>query len=203
VGEILDLSHAGTKDRRKSVEPVFPSDKIRKYKFFGYDLEFKSYSLAGFYQDLNSILFPETNWQPWMDVKYKKRIYRIIYVCVLHFFSVELDSDLTYLERLQYMNNIIDALQTNKTLTIQCRQCRSASLLTKLGQELDKVRETAVIEGLLNESVYTEFIDTVLATFIEIRDVLQAEYELTRDPHFSIGAIQPSDLAIEFPDAYW
>ena len=203
VGEILDLSHAGSEDRRKSFDPVFPSDKTRKYKFFGYNLEFKSYSLAGFYQDLNSILFPETNWQPWTDLKYKKRIYRIIYVCVLHFFSVELDSDLTYLERLQYMNTIIDALQTNKTLTIQCRQCRSASLLTKLGQELDKVRETAVIEGLLNESVYTEFIDTVLATFIEIRDVLQEEYELTRDPHFSIGAIQPSDLAIEFPDAYW
>ena len=203
VGEILDLSHAGSEDRRKSFDPVFPSDKTRKYKFFGYDLEFKSYSLAGFYQDLNSILFPETNWQPWTDLKYKKRIYRIIYVCVLHFFSVELDSDLTYLERLQYMNTIIDALQTNKTLTIQCRQCRSASLLTKLGQELDKVKETAVIEGLLNESVYTEFIDTVLATFIEIRDVLQEEYELTRDPHFSIGAIQPSDLAIEYPDAYW
>ena len=116
---------------------------------------------------------------------------------------MELEADLTYLERLQYIDSIIDALQTNKTLTIQCRRCMSANLLGKLGKELDKVRETAGIDGLLNESVYTEFMDTILSTFIELRDMLQAEYELTRDPHFSIGAIQPSDLAVEFPAAYW
>lgn len=203
VGEIFDLSHAGDEDRRSSPNAVFPSAKLRQYQFFGYDLKFKSYSLLGFYNDLASILFPETSWQPWTDLKYQKRIYRIIYVSVLHFFSVELEADLTYLERLQYIDSIIDALQTNKTLTIQCRRCMSANLLGKLGKELDKVRETAGIDGLLNESVYTEFMDTILSTFIELRDMLQAEYELTRDPHFSIGAIQPSDLAVEFPAAYW
>ena len=100
---------------------------------------------------------------------------------------MDLNSDLTYLERLQYIDTIIERLQTNKTLTLQCPKCKSASLLTKLGQDVDKVRETAVIEGLLNESVYTEFIDTVLKTFIELKDLLQAEYELTETPIFQSG----------------
>ena len=203
VGEILDLSHAGSDDRRKSLGDVTPSAKRRPYKFFGYNVDFTSYSLQGFYSDLSPILFAETNWEPWTEVKYKKRIYRLIYVCVLHFFSVNLKENLTFLERLQYVDAFIEALQMNESPKFSCRQCSSDSLFEKFGEEMEQVRVKAMENGTIDSRFYGDFIDTTILILNEIREVLQAEYQLSRDPRFSVGSLYPLDLAIEFPGAYW
>jgi len=208
VGEILDLSHADSADRRKNPGNVIPSDKVRLYKFFGYNLEFHSYSLQGFFHDLNSILFSETDWQPWTEVKYLKRIYRLIYVCVLHFFSVDLETNLTFLERLGYMDDFINALHMNESPKFLCRKCISGSLLEKFGEEMDRVMEKAARSSARppkadNTSPYIEFLNSTVNILTEIRDALWAEYQLSRDPRFSVGSLHPSDLAVEFPAAYW
>ena len=203
VGEILDLSHAGTDDRRKRSDDVFPSNKLRLYNFFGYNLDFKSYSLQGFFDDLSSILFVETEWEPWAEVKYKKRIYRLIYVCVLHFFSVYVKNGPTFLKRLQYVDAFIEALQMNESPKFKCRQCSSGSLFEKFGEEMDQVMVCAEENGKIDSKAYSDFINTAISILIEVRDALYVEYQLSRDPRFSVGSLHPTDLAIEFPAVYW
>ena len=47
------------------------------YSFYDYNLNFISYSLAGMLDDVEVIIFDEVNYQPWEELKYKKRIYRV------------------------------------------------------------------------------------------------------------------------------
>ena len=201
-GEILDLSHAGSDDRRKKPGDVFPSDHIQLYNFFGYNLDFKSYSLQGFFDDLSPILFSETEWEPWTEVKYKKRIYRLIYVCVLHFFSVYVEGDLTFLERLQYVDGFIEALQMNESPKFRCHHCSQGNLLEKFGEKMEQVMVKAEENGTTESDFYRDFMKTTILILSQVRDALQAEYQLSRDPRFFVGSLYSSDLAIEFPSAY-
>ena len=202
AGVILDLSHAGADDRRKKPGDVFPSDHIQLYNFFGYNLDFKSYSLQGFFDDLSPILFSETEWEPWTEVKYKKRIYRLIYVCVLHFFSVYVEGDLTFLERLQYVDGFIEALQMNESPKFRCHHCSQGNLLEKFGEKMEQVMVKAEENGTTESDFYRDFMKTTILILSQVRDALQAEYQLSRDPRFFVGSLYSSDLAIEFPSAY-
>ena len=136
-------------------------------------------------------------------MKYQKRIYRLVYVCVLHFFSVDLETNLTFLERLGYMDDFINALHMNESPKFLCRKCISGSLLEKFGEEMDRVMEKAKTGRMLNTFPYIQFINSTIDILNEIRDALWSEYQLSRDPRFSVGSLHPSDLAIEFPAAYW
>ena len=136
-------------------------------------------------------------------MKYKKRIYRLIYVCVLHFFSVYLKDNLTFLERLGYVDEFIDALQMNESPKFRCRQCSSGSLFEKFGENMELVMVKAERSGKVDGGSYSDFMDTTMVILTEIRNALQAEYQLSRDPQFSVGSLHSSDLAIEFPAAYW
>ena len=65
-----------------------PCIKTSYYVFYNYETEFKqkTYSLEYVYYDLYRMLFKK-HFYPWLDKKYKKRIYRLFYLSHIDFFS--------------------------------------------------------------------------------------------------------------------
>ena len=58
---------------------------LRTYQ---YNLNILTYSHYGLISDLLSVLFNETNYQPWINSKYIKRLYRLIYIVVLSYLAL-------------------------------------------------------------------------------------------------------------------
>ena len=109
-GEILDLSHSGYNDIkvthtkvRFSRNPYYHTYQLRNYK-----LSFMSYSYIGLLDDIEYILFGQTNGMPWIAKKYMKRIIRYIYLYIFMYFS-----DLVALSlrvKVNHLNRIIKYL---------------------------------------------------------------------------------------------
>lgn len=88
-GEILDINHTYDNDRKKyKFKQPFNNNKyLKHYSFYDYNLDFISYSLDGMLDDVQVIIFDEVNYQPWNELKYKKRIYRVFVLYFLMFFN--------------------------------------------------------------------------------------------------------------------
>ena len=107
-GEILDLSHALSNDIRKQQKHVMPYLKNKyfdSFSFFNTDIDFMSYSFEGLIYDLKMIIFDENGYQPWKDVKYKKRIYRLLFLIIFYYFS-DISNKEKYVSYAQKQKNI-------------------------------------------------------------------------------------------------
>lgn len=100
AGELIDLSINCYNDY-KLKKFTSAEDEITKfyseYKFNNneYDISFNywSYNINSFIYDLHSMLFYEID-IPWNNKKYKKRIYRILFMCLIEIFALpKLDCD--------------------------------------------------------------------------------------------------------------
>jgi hypothetical protein len=91
-GEILDFSHADLTDRKKVKFQVDFSQNLylKECYFYEFNLRFMTYSHYGLISDLLEIIFTESNYQPWTTSKDTKRLFRLIYIVVLSYFSMPL-----------------------------------------------------------------------------------------------------------------
>ena len=133
ASEFFDLSHAGNRDRKKyktSISfkdnefitrfmlPVYLEDKVDKIgKIAPKIITYMGYTLYGHVEDIYSIIFSETDFRPWTDLKSNKRIDRILHAAFIEFFSEDTyggEEKLSYVERLDIMNNFIVSFQNDK-----------------------------------------------------------------------------------------
>ena len=128
-GEVLDLSHALTADRRKNSydKPIHQLEFLQQFSFINNDLKYLSYNLFGHYKDINSIIFAETSYEPWTDHKYEKRLARLILISILAFFQVK---GKTYKSKLKTVDNMISSI--------------------KSGEKLDNISDFVILNDLYN-----------------------------------------------------
>ena len=115
-GEVFDMSHAFEMDRKKDKylgdikhNPLFESHKI-----YAYDLKLLGYSALGFYKDTSKIIFYDVDHKPWVDVKYKKRIIRVVSIVVLSLFGNDQEnSNIPYLQKLRYLGDVINSVEND------------------------------------------------------------------------------------------
>ena len=109
--ELIDISIA--KNDYKSNELSY--NKVKKYTGIdkqNNEVTFYSYNNFGFLSDLLNIIIRETNYKPWIDVKYKKRLYR-----TLIFLLFTLLSDFSFDKgetRRSFVGNIFNCLINEK-----------------------------------------------------------------------------------------
>ena len=85
--EIIDISIPNKNDYKVNLNK---QKSITQYNYNNSnigELKFNSYSLIGFINDLMKILYLETNYIPWKETKYQKRIYRLILFIILYLYS--------------------------------------------------------------------------------------------------------------------
>lgn len=124
-GEVLDFSHASLNDRKrvKYTVPFYRNIYFANYKLYQYNISFMTYSHYGVIIDLLEILFIENNFQPWLNHKYKKRLYRLIYMIVLSYMSMPKsinDFGVNYriAEKQLYHNKIVELKQLLKMIKL-------------------------------------------------------------------------------------
>lgn len=106
TGEVVDISSKFKDDRKKKGNPIFLADKfsdakdLKLYSFIDSDLKFKSYTINGFVHDSNEMLFMDTNFVPWKDKKWGKRLSRLILLVFLLYFR---ESNINYQVKLDTM----------------------------------------------------------------------------------------------------
>lgn len=90
-GEFIDLSF-GLKYEKPSLTkyPIVNCNIFSKYCKYTMDnqpsMKFYSYTIKGLRDDLQQMLFIQHKYEPWKDVKYNKRLYRILLISILGFF---------------------------------------------------------------------------------------------------------------------
>ena len=178
-GEILDLSHALRNDRKKK---AISGDKYIELSFIKYDISFNSYSFEELIEDQKRIVFDETGFKPWLELKYKKRLYRIIYLYVLYFFSNKYRSeDTTYIQKLKIIKYLIQTIRQHR----QTGYFNSA-LIGKLHSMLMSV-DTIDVN-------YKEYNETLIGILETIYNVLSTNYYMSREPKLTLNYINSDSL---------
>lgn len=109
--ELIDISFP------KIVNPLtYQHHKRDNYLLYNYNtrigtLQFYGFSLSGFIHDLYYILYQITDYQPWANNKYEKRLYRFLLFCVYKIYQM---TD-KYEERFTLILNLKDILITKDT----------------------------------------------------------------------------------------
>ena len=113
-GEVFDMSHAFEMDRKKDkyLGDIKHNPLFETHKIYAYNLKLLGYSELGFYKDTSKIIFYDVDHVPWLDVKYKKRIIRIVSIAVLSLFGTDQEkSNIPYLQKLRYLGDVINAVE--------------------------------------------------------------------------------------------
>jgi len=195
-GEVFDMSHAFEMDRKKDKylgdikhNPLFESHKI-----YAYDLKLLGYSALGFYKDTSKIIFYDVDHKPWLDVKYKKRIIRIVSIVVLSLFGPDQEnSNMPYLQKLRYLGDVINSVENDFKKW-------SKLPFNELGCFQIELYNTYIKNG--KDSKYKEFKETVLEILNEFYNVLRINYSISRNPKIYYGKIKLTDLNTTYPDLY-
>nr|QFG74769.1 MAG: hypothetical protein [Megaviridae environmental sample] len=92
----------------------------------GQMLKFRSYNVEGFILDLYKILYEQTKSQPWTDVKYKKRLYRLVFFLLVYI--LELNKKNTS----GIIDNIRNILTTGTVLETAMSNIKTDKILNNL-----------------------------------------------------------------------
>lgn len=194
-GEILDLSHALTNDIRKQQKHVFPYLKnpyFDSFSFFNTDIDFMSYSFEGLIYDLKMIIFDENGHQPWKDVKYKKRIYRLLFLIIFYYFS-DISNKENYVSYAQKQINI------KKFMTLVVSNYSSDrdfsfgnKLLDKIKSDLRKTYTNALKSK--NDYDYNQFQFTLLSVLKKIYIIFYLERRLNHQKELSFNSLNENFL---------
>ncbi len=169
-GEILDLNHTYKEDRKKYKfkKPFNNNQYLTTYIIPKYNISFYSYSLIGMLDDLDVIIFDEVNYKPWDEVKYKKRLYRVLVLTFLMYFNKQDGS--SYQFKLNQISQFIKNLQIDQFNTkLKNKQLKSLqSKLHKTYQKRDENREKYIeykkrLMIILND-LYKVFVNQYLTT---------------------------------------
>lgn len=196
LGEILDLSHAYLADRKKNKFNIdFNQNQyFQKYSFLHYDLDFYSYSVIGLIADLDSIIFDETHYQPWNDIKYAKRLKRILYLYIFYLFSNEINDkynskvmDLQLL--VQLCSNDFSHFDRNK-FTIK------SNIFDRLIVSLYKTSNNK------KQPQYKQYKIDLMECLDNLLLIFNAQKTASKQFQLNIGYLSNQILNIEFPSLY-
>ena len=124
AGEVFDLSHAGARDQVKKHKTSIPYDNneyIDDFSILGFkwpyddkQIRYLGYSLYGHVKDMEDIIFNQKDYKPWDDIKYGKRINRILHCLFVDLFLGSNYKGVTYYDRLDVVNKFISNFKNNK-----------------------------------------------------------------------------------------
>lgn len=193
LGEILDLSHAYNDDRKKPKFRQFNrNSNFKQYDFLNYDLSFMSYSIEGLILDLDSIIFTETKNKPWLDLKYHKRLKRLIYLYLFYFFSNQIK--LSDQEKLTDLETLIKLVKNDGTI--------KTDFITKDKLFLRLVQLLLDTSKHKLQKEYKEYKETTLELLENINMVFKAQKSSTKEFNMGIGYLSNTILTIDFPSIY-
>lgn len=201
-GEILDLSCAYKSDRKagKFINSFSNNQNLLKFSFINYDLNYFSYSIWGHIHDTISMLFVEPDHQPWAAGKPDKRIYRLLYLTILYFFTCHYSVlgnsrvRLTYGKKIRYIKKLINMIQED----FPSRSKFKIDILELLRYHF---REVSYYKHM-SPKEYKSFKAKVLDLFNDLVMVIQTEYNITRNQELTIGPVDSGVLTISDPSLY-
>ena len=123
--ELLDVSHSFhvTASKEQMHEKYHVNLKRYSISFNNYKFEFFAQSLVGILKDYENVLFVDTNYEPWSDKKYTKRLRRWLWLCLIYTFA----SDFSYDSKLVMLFELKRAFELERSM----RPRRSSRKKTK------------------------------------------------------------------------
>jgi hypothetical protein len=123
-GEVFDLSHAGVRDSVKKDKTKYSyanNQYIEKFNILGFkfptnqiQINYLGYNIYGHYTDLEDIIFMQTDYRPWLDSKYEKRINRILHLVFIYLFQKKNYKELKFFNRLMISKRLISMIEEDK-----------------------------------------------------------------------------------------
>jgi hypothetical protein len=200
-GEILDLSHTHLNDARKpKYNTEIPRlDFLQRFQFMNNNLTYLSYSLKGHMSDISHILFIEQDFMPWNDIKYHKRIRRLIIIAVLLYFN---KPNISYTGKLAKILNIINYLDNPSSNSTTVDDDNLHKLLGNIVKSLRKGYKQAPI-------ACRGFHNTCKLEFEKLYTAFKAQWDLTRDQIIGydntktgIAGLHDTPLDLDHPNLY-
>ena len=200
MGEIVDLSHTykNTTKLKKLNQPFHKNRYLKTYTFLNYNLSFISYTFNGLIHDLDNILFEQSDYKPWIDIKYDKRLKRLLYLYIFYFFSTSVklfdDKKLTDLEKLinlckyDFKNTKLDKISkvffTDDKLFIQL---------------INTLYHTSKNN---NDTEYHNYKKITIDILENFKMVFESQKKSNKHLNLSVGYLNNNILNIDFPDIY-
>ena len=205
VGEILDLSHAWPHDRHNYMKKELLNENtyLKNYKLSNSDYEFISYSYKGFIVDLIDILFTETNFMPWEDIKYGKRLNRLIILTLFMYTQKDIIGDkynsfVSIIKLFDEIKELINDDFKNKDLIIQIENVDKCGVLLDVINNLKEIAK----KNVLDNKDYIDYKKNILNIFNKIICTLLQHWEKTREPFLTNSNIDTGILNIDFYHLY-
>lgn len=177
-GEILDLSHSYNEDRKKMKfkQPFNNNKYLDMYKITGFDINFYSYSLIGMLDDVDVIIFDEVNYKPWTETKFKKRLYRTLFLNSLMYFNKK-TPDLTYKQKLIKLQEFVKNLKKNK-FQVDFKNTQLNNMQLKLKKTYENKKG--------NEIEYEKYKTILFTIFDNLYRIFYSQYKKTRNQQLSL-----------------
>jgi hypothetical protein len=206
VGEILDLSHAWPHDRHNYMKEKLLNENtfLKNYKLSNSNYEFISYSYKGFITDLIDILFTETDFMPWKDIKYSKRLNRLIILTLFMYTQKDLIGDeyKSFVSRIKLFDDIKELINNdfnNNDLINQIEKVdNNCGVLSTV---IDNLKNIASKNNKQNDE-YKEYKENISNIFNKIICTLIQHWEKTREPFLTNSNIDTGILNIDFYHLY-
>ena len=194
-GEVVDISSAYADDRRKAKYAVNNSSNtyLKKYNFLNNNLSYISYSIDGHIADINTILFDETEYKPWTEEKYVKRLYRVVIMYIFQYFSMP---EPNYTDKLKMLDTIRTRVQksTNGTLaSLDVQDKKLQALYDRLARVVNKSNGAPELNGFLKE---------LSKIFDSMYKALQVQQRKTANQRLSQDSLGEYSLDIQYPRLY-
>ena len=198
-GEILDLSHPSKKDRRSfmELEPFTNNKYFSEYIFSDSNLRYLSYSIYGLLKDINDIIFPETEYAPWNNNKYKKRLTRSIALFIYLLF-LEKSLDISYLDRISLLDNLNNEIKTDFQDSNNSIYKIQSDFWIEMIFHLKKVAEISIRDS----SQYLKYKRILSKTIEGFILNLKKKWNLSRNPFLTNTEINTDLFNISFYDIY-
>lgn len=188
-GEVLDLSHALKNDRRKTSYngPISSLNFLNEFKFVNNDLSYLSYNLFGHYKDIASILFQETDNNPWFAPKYEKRINRILLIAFIAYFA----NRKGFRNKVKVLEQIVESFKTR-------------TKNTKVNDPILGNLYDSIFNSIKPSSESDTFMSTVVKSSEFLLNAFEAQRHQTFDQTFSINKDNTSSmtLSLDYRELY-
>ena len=197
-GEVIDISSAFADDRKKAkyIVNISENKNLRNYTFLNNNLGYISYSIYGHIADINSIIFDETAFKPWLDAKYGKRLYRVVILYLFLYFSMPSPSYGDKLDIVKQFLDLVTKLGSNGTSRLPKLNVRD-----KVFQSLyDYVYK--VVNNNVGHPDLPKFIAELTHILKSMYKAFYAQQQLTLDQQFTQNDLNENSLDIQNPNVY-
>jgi hypothetical protein len=188
-GEVLDISHALKNDRRKTAYngPISGLEFLKEFKFVNNDLVYTSYNLFGHYKDIASILFQETDHNPWLAPKYEKRINRILLIAYIAYFA----NRRGFRNKVKALEEIVNSFKSN-------------TKVTTIGDPILRDLYNSIFLSINTSPESSVFLTTVINSSEYILKAFKAQRYQTFDQTFNIdhNTTSAMSLSLDYKELY-